>query len=521
MALTSRNEDLSYTLVVDGHGATQELAHIKNASNDAVTAGGRLYKVMDDIGGKAGRDVANGLRSASFALGGLGGKAGEVVAVLGDFSDLLLGGGLTLGLGVAAIAATKLYQVYEELKTAQLNYTETVKDSRVQLKLMVDNAITPAREALVGLKEELRNFGKDVRQIMIDDTQATVEDIDRKITNLNKNKYREITERFKIERGLMKGDLEDQNNVVKSIEERLATLTRQREEAQTALDGYTDTALKLDALAADKEKADAAKNADPGRNVALETGTNLFQSAFDQAAEQRAKEMAAWEKNKEELRALQDQELDATIYKDEQELASFLKLQELKKQAAITTAEANLKLLEREQAAYAAFTTVNGELAQGMAANGIAASQVLVEGMISHQKDAFAQAAIVFMKSTGTQLIGLGTKIGFEGAELTLLGAPNGPALIALGATAVGVGLGMGGLGSFIGAKATGSNKAGTTPSDSGGVNRGGSGGGSGETRTIQVNVYRGMYGPPADRDAEAIVNTIRLAQRNGRLGAM
>lgn len=519
MALSSRNEDLSYTLVVDGHGATQELAHIKNESNAAVTAGGRLYKVMDDIGGKAGRDVANGLRSATFAMGSLGGKAGEVVAVLGDFSDLLLGGGLTLGLGLAAIAATKLYEVYQELDEQQKNYNETVKESSRFVKEMIDNAITPARDALVGLKEELRTFGKDTRQILLDDSQATIKLIDTKIDNLNRNKYREITELFQIKTGRIKGDLEDQQNVVNAIEARLASLTKQREDAQQLLDQNTRTISELDAAGANKDKADAAKNATPTEK--FDAGSYLFQEAFDRAAEARQKEKDAWDKWRADMATADARMEDGTKQMYDRDLEAFTKLNALKKEVALKAEEERIQILEREQAAFKEFTSVNSSLAQGMAANGIAASQVLIEGMITQQKDAFAQAAIVFLKSTGTQLIGLGTKIGFEGAELTLLGAPNGPALIGLGAAAVGVGLGMGGLGSFIGAKTAGSAGGASAPT-SGGVNRGGGGGrGGGESGMVQVNVYRGMYGPPADRDAEAIVNVIKLAQRSGRLGGV
>lgn len=519
MSRTRANEDIVYTLVVDAQGAQSVIQSTKQELMGAEFGATKLGKALDDLGGKAGRDVTNGMRSLQFALGGVSSQAAQTLGILGDMADLvMLGSPIVLGIGALAAGVYGVHYAWKASQESATVFKDAVKAIGPVMTDFIERQLQPARDGIKSMAEELRNFGKDARQQLIDDTQGTLEMLEGNLERLKANRYKEQRQRDQIKFGFVEGDLDLQQDVVDRIETRIRELQVRADEARTNVETLTRQALELDAKAANAKAAeDAAKGGGEGPYYASMRSGRLYafaEAARNEAQAEQQANLAAGTAN------FQNAVRMAQLHRD-----NLMRLEQErhdhKMRLINEEAERMQALHEREAASFAQLTSVQGALAQGLVSSTLGASQVLMEGLITHQKDAFQQAASVFLKSTGSQLIGLGTKIGFEGAELTLLGAPNGPLLLGLGAAAVATGFAMGGVGLAIAPKGAGT-AAGAAPKTSGGVNRGaGAGNPNGELQTVQVNIYRGVYGPPADRDAAAVVEAIKHAKRSGRLAGV
>jgi hypothetical protein len=139
-----------------------------------------------------------------------------------------------------------------------------------------------------------------------------------------------------------------------------------------------------------------------------------------------------------------------------------------------------------------------GQLAQGATTTLINVSEDYFKAKIEGAENAEQLAAAAFLAATGDQLVGIGTKYLFEGAGMSILGDPRGPAMLGLGGLAVAAGVGMGAGSAALSHTAAGGtigkpldDKAtrdpGASPRSSGG---GGSGG------PLIVNVAYGAGGP-------------------------
>lgn len=139
-----------------------------------------------------------------------------------------------------------------------------------------------------------------------------------------------------------------------------------------------------------------------------------------------------------------------------------------------------------------------GQLAQGATTTLIGASEDYFKAKIEGAENAEMIAAAAVLSGIGDQLVGLGTKYLFEGAGMSLLGDPRGPAMLGLGGLTIAAGVGMGAgsaaishtaaggtLGKPIEDKAT--KDPGASPRSSGGSGSGG---------PLIVNVAYGAGGP-------------------------
>jgi hypothetical protein len=149
------------------------------------------------------------------------------------------------------------------------------------------------------------------------------------------------------------------------------------------------------------------------------------------------------------------------------------------------------------------------------------------------KRQAFEASAAAFMRSTGDQLVSVGTKAMIEGGIISLNPATPGagiPMAVA-GAAAIGVGLSMGAQGAKMqqaqqtavlkagmrGAKLDEQRKARDGGVGTGRGGRGRSGGGGRDDRDpVQIVNVWGVDGPQAEDQARRTVRSNRLARRRG-----
>lgn len=144
-------------------------------------------------------------------------------------------------------------------------------------------------------------------------------------------------------------------------------------------------------------------------------------------------------------------ERNLAAYEENERAKTFLKQREEDERLRLT-----MQALEQEQAfrqqvlaeSQAAFSTV------------ISGVQMLVNGMVTSQERAAELALAAVLTGLGNQLVGIGTKAGWEGV-IRLLETrgtdPTGYGLVAAGAGAIAAGIGMGAVGAGIQAGAFGS----------------------------------------------------------------
>ena len=162
-----------------------------------------------------------------------------------------------------------------------------------------------------------------------------------------------------------------------------------------------------------------------------------------------------------------------------------------------------------------------GQLAQGATSTLIGASEDYFKAKIEGAENAEMIAAAAVLSGIGDQLVGLGTKYLFEGAGMSILGDPRGPAMLGLGGLTIAAGVGMGAGSAAISHTAAGGtvgkpieDKQSTR--DPGASPRGGGGGGSGGP--LIVNVAYGAGGPLPEDIAREIHKV--TASGNRRRGA-
>lgn len=159
---------------------------------------------------------------------------------------------------------------------------------------------------------------------------------------------------------------------------------------------------------------------------------------------------------------------------DAKKVKSHEKLLEKKKRA-------EEKAAEEQQAR----TEEGIALSMQLASVGLNTSMQLFDAVITGQGDAIDQILAANLKSTGQQVIGIGTKYVAEGIGLAALGAPNAGFVIAAGAAGVAAGAAMAGGGTAWGHLAAGGTIGKALPTgSSGSSSRGGKGVGSVRTGT-------------------------------------
>jgi hypothetical protein len=153
-----------------------------------------------------------------------------------------------------------------------------------------------------------------------------------------------------------------------------------------------------------------------------------------------------------------------------------------------------------------------------------ASMQQYLDGIVTGEEHAAERALASFLRSTGGQLVGIGTKAIFEGAAISANPFTPGAGLpmMGIGAAAIAAGLAMGAGGAAIGHVSAGG-QIGKPIAEGGsgserGVNQGRAGGGrggSGGGQVVFINNY-GVYGPSAEDSAREQTRMARTARRRG-----
>ena len=184
--------------------------------------------------------------------------------------------------------------------------------------------------------------------------------------------------------------------------------------------------------------------------------------------------------------------------------------------------------LEKQEAALAkirqGYESVYVGAVSGATSAATSSVQQYLDGIITGEEHAAEKALASFLRSTGGQLVGIGTKAIFEGAAISANPFTPGAGLpmMGIGAAAIAAGLAMGAGGAAIGHVSAGG-QIGKPIADKGsaperGVNQGRAGGGrggSGGGQVVFINNY-GVYGPSAEDSAREQTRMARTARRRG-----
>jgi hypothetical protein len=182
--------------------------------------------------------------------------------------------------------------------------------------------------------------------------------------------------------------------------------------------------------------------------------------------------------------------------------------------------------LEKQEAALAkirqGYESVYIGAVSGATSSAASSVQQYLDGIITGEEHAAEKALASFLKSTGGQLVGIGTKAIFEGAAISAnpLTPGAGLPLMGIGAAAVAAGLAMGAGGTAMGHTAAGGQvgkplQSGGAPERGVGAGTGGGGRSGSGGQVVFINNY-GVYGPSAEDSAREQTRMARTARRRG-----
>lgn len=437
------SETAQFDLIVNDGQAKRALAETRTSAQQLGGGLGSVVEGLDQIGGKSGKDATNAVRSLSFALGGASGVGAEFLSVIGDMADVLTGGGLVVGLVLVGSAVAKLVEGFNEIEAGARGFDEAVQDMNATVEKATTERIAKLTEGVASLRTELRNFGKDARQVSIDDLQAGIATDDRARPGLADalEKARAQLSTAQTRADVLRGSefqeaAQEARNLVSALDTRLTALDGRVAASRSALEVQTRLAGELDAKEANRaadekaraaaEQARAARRAETARNTA-----SLFaQETLDSLIANRLHDDAV-------LNAIDKKAEDARTRIEKEAATARIAL-------AKKEGEEKQKLLDQQLQAYTGYATT----ALGIATS---ASQQLIDDAIKGQENAAERFAISIFKQAGTALVGEGIKTTGAGiGQLAVTGGVLGGQAVATGALLIGAGLGLGGIGSGI-----------------------------------------------------------------------
>lgn len=110
------------------------------------------------------------------------------------------------------------------------------------------------------------------------------------------------------------------------------------------------------------------------------------------------------------------------------------------------------KLLEEKQRLAEESAQAQAAVAMSFVNIGIQSVEMMLTQAITNQEIAFEQIAAYALRASGSAIVGIGTEQIAKGVGLSILGSPQGPALIGSGSGFVALGLGMGAAGAAVSA---------------------------------------------------------------------
>lgn len=526
---THAGEEIVLNIIVNGEQANAELKAINAAARKGGDGIHGLGEELDKVGGKAGKDAANAMRTMSFALGGLGGEASTAIAAVGDLADVLTGGPLVGGLLAAGAAAAFLYHQYEEGQQRVKDFDDALGAIGEHITTVHKKRIDDMGAAVRDLLTELRNFGKDTRQITIDDMVSTLSMAESHTGSVDR-KLQLARSALATEAGKIHPDedaLNEKQQVVETFNRLSTSLHDTVDAANKDIAAATKAALELDAKENQRERDKEAAAAAAANAKEIDTRGG----PVDADADFRAKVLAAQIKaDEDERKRIIQQKADIKQAIDEETDAKRKAAQD---QAAIDAdyvkrhKDALDKLHTDTLAALAAEETARKTAAAEVVGIGVGSAQALTDALITGQKDALAHFAASVFKQAGTAMIGHGIDAAAGGIAMLSLGNPAGGIPLATGAGLIAGGIALGGVSAGIENSLAGGSLGRAPPdktasakgADAGARGRSGGSlgsGGNGSGRGFTVNNYYGVGGPQADDNARRMRDLLRLAARRG-----
>jgi hypothetical protein len=484
------SERADFYATLDLKAVEASLKQARAEIDATITANGRLDASLGRVEGAVGK-MRKGMGPAVGAMNGLTAAMGETTGAMGK---VLAGGGQLAnawaagGPMMAAIAGlgvglAMLQKHWDEVNKAQ--------DEAIAKEFAVTDK---ASKMLTDLRKQV---GKEREQLAI----ATSTGDDRSMVEFALS----FREQMVAANALMENTDAHIRSIGKGARKQIDELIALRAET-----------MKIAKATADKTKT--PKKGEP--DWLLEGPAGLpSDSEFDKAMDERyAKERAAdqMERDLREkadadgLKALRDHEKDVLAAKKVgAQAADALRMEEIQKE------QDNLEMIRK------GYQDLYTDWMPGALNNGLGAFQGFIDGVIEGDEYAAQKATAAFMKSTGNQLVGIGTKALFEGAVMNTAVPGSGIPMMAVGGLAIAAGVGMGAGSTAI---SVGVGKAETRDEErkqaaedrakerekaakergTGGRSARGSGGSSGGGGVTIVNQW-GVAGPTADEQARAM----------------
>lgn len=484
-------EAVIFQIEVQGAQAKRELGALRGEAMSLGGGLGQLNKRLDDIGGKTGNDARKALGSLSFAMGGLGNKAGEAVNMIGDLAGAFAGGPFVAAVAGAGIAVAVLGDKFDIFGTKAAA------------------AAKKAGEHFDGLKQEIKDLD-DALQAMA--TGKTIERIRQQAIVAQK----ELAAKEAIE---AVGGAEKFARLA-GYEANGISMPRQIQTAyEAAIEATKDFALENKKLADIvrnaqfdkymKDTEEAATRVTKAARAAKDANRDFYDDtyAMDPSVANNSQILDALRRPAFNEAAKQDEEFDRR-FRIEADYAQ--RRIDLNQFATDEMIKANQKIGE-------SWDNLYGDALQGALGNGISAVQGFIGAVISGEEHAAEKATAAFLSSTGNQLVGIGTKAIFEGAAISAnpLTPGAGAGMIGVGIAAIGAGIGMGAGAAAITASLPSDKSTGAGARDRG-VNSGRRSGGSGsrDGEGFVINVTFAGAGPAPEQVGAAIKQAIATSDR-------
>lgn len=479
----------------------------------------KLRKGSDNLGGgldkvKAGLekfDVAT--RETQKLVGGLAGAMGdgkssglEFLGVAGDLAGAFLSGGIfAVGMAAGAFVVSKVAEAYIEASTNSRILEMAMPGLSASIVRLKDAALQPGMQAVDDFRKQLRDFGKDTRQIAVDAQQLLLVQLQQRQINLDLSIQRENEELVSLARRKLRGenvsaeDIKQQSDVLELVNQRKAATDQAY---QTTIKNLGEL-KKIDAELDRKEAGKKYQDQLAGGGVKSGADSNeYFRRKYG---------LTPAEANEQEQKQL-DANLQAAGKWADDRLAVDMRYYDAKSKLR----ELDLQQEQQKQAQLASMYAESIGIV-------VHATDTFVQEFIAGNDFALAHLVENIMKAAGQAMIGHGINALAGGLAANSLIPGSGVAGVATGLGLIAGGIALGGIAAGIQAlsgenkkeaeKTTGVNTtkvSSTTPASHVG------GGGRGESGTTVYEFNYGVAGPAPDETARAVA---RMSRRAGDRG--
>jgi hypothetical protein len=552
-------QTIEYVVKANATQATQAISGVEIALSKTETQANKAGVAIDKAAkptrnlGQAGLEASRAIEDLQYGIGGIVNNIPSLVMALGG------GAGLTAAISLAAVGVNQLYKNFTSVpdatdaaataaKTHMDSVIESVADANKELENLVvgaararisaqQAAVEEAKAATERLRSSFRDqFGINPLDMGAMGRVASQAQGGRDIWIERWNNQKQQMEKVRVAASDVMAAYKETTDAYNLAVEEQVLLSRYRSIeaerlAQTEVDAAVDAA---NAITQAEERA--AKEREKNDKQSYENRLSLMYDLHVAMLDDEDKALAAIAKARKEDRKKAAQDMAQAFEdmdKERKEAERMAKRQRKDAERAEQLHLSRLEQLEGESlAARMAFDTAAmdhkmqnldklkahefknlkdtvkqyegmyndlGQLAQGATTTLIGASEDYFKAKIEGAENAEMIAAAAVLSGIGDQLVGLGTKYLFEGAGMSILGDPRGPAMLGLGGLTIAAGVGMGAGSAAISHTAAGGTVGKALPDDKATKDPGASprsSGGSGSGGPLIVNVAYGAGGP-------------------------